>query len=79
MPRTTASQALVGSTAPVPAAPPKSSRPPRDGRNTTALLAVINDALAGVGSVYLTTRSVLVTLIAALCAVILAGLALLAR
>jgi len=43
------------------------------------LLAVINGALVGVGSVYLTTRSVLVTLIAAVSAVILGGLVLLVR
>jgi hypothetical protein len=43
------------------------------------LLAVVNGALVGVGSVYLTTHSVLVTLIAAVSAVILGGLALLAR
>lgn len=69
----------MGSTAPVPTAPPKSPRRPRGGHNTTALLAVINGALVGVGSVYLTTRSVWVTLMAAVSAVILGTLALLAR
>jgi hypothetical protein len=43
------------------------------------LLAVVNGALVGVGSVYLTTHSVLVTLIAAISAVILSCLALLGR
>jgi hypothetical protein len=43
------------------------------------LLAVVNVALAGVGGVYLMTRSLLVTLIAAVSAVILAGLASLVR
>lgn len=69
----------MGSTAPVPAAPPKSPRPPRGGHSTTALLAVINGVLVGVGSVYLTTRSIWVTLMAAVSAVILSALALLAR
>ena len=69
----------MGSSAPVPAAPPASPRPQKGGPNTTALLAVVNGALVGVGSVYLTTRSVLVTLMAAISAVILGGLALLVR
>jgi hypothetical protein len=47
--------------------------------NTTALLAVVNGALVGVGSVYLTTHSVLVTLMAAVSSVILGALALLVR
>jgi hypothetical protein len=47
------------------------------GRLTTAgLLAVVNGALVGIGSVYLTTHSTLITLIAAASAVILAGLSL---
>lgn len=71
---------MVGSnSAPVPAAPPRSPRPPKGGPNTAALLAVVNGALVGVGSVYLTTHSVLVTLMAAVSAVILGGLALLMR
>lgn len=69
----------MGSIAPVPAAPPKSPRPPKGGANTTALLAVVNGALVGVGSVYLTTHSVLVTLAAAAAAVILGALVLLVR
>ncbi len=43
------------------------------------LLAVVNGALVGVGSVYLTTHSILVTLMAAASAVILGALALLVR
>ena len=69
----------MGSTAPGPAAPPKSQRSPKGGANTTALLAVVNGALAGVGSVYLTTHSVLVTLVAAAAAVVLGALVLLVR
>lgn len=69
----------MGSSAPVPAAPSKSPRPPKGGPSTACLLAVVNGALAGIGSVYLTTHSVLVTLIAAVSAVLLARLVLLVR
>ena len=69
----------MGNSAPVPAAPPRSPRPPKGGPTTTCLLAVVNGALVGIGSVYLTTHSVLVTLIAAVSAVMLARLALLVR
>jgi hypothetical protein len=53
----------------------KAPRPPRGRPNSAALLAVVNGALVGVGSVYLTTHSVLITLIAAAAAVMLATLA----
>jgi asparagine N-glycosylation enzyme membrane subunit Stt3 len=39
-----------------------------------ALLTVINGVLAGIGSVYVTTRSIVVTSIACCAAVLLAGL-----
>ena len=55
------------------------STPTRGGVNTTALLTVVNGALVGVGSVYLTTHSVLVTLVASVSSVILGALALFAR
>ncbi len=69
----------MGSSAPVPAEPPRVPRPPKTGPNTASLLAVVNGVLVGVGSVYLTTHSVLVTLMAAVSAVILGTLALLVR
>jgi hypothetical protein len=53
--------------------------PPKRRPNTAGLLAVVNGALVGVGSVYLTTHSVLVTLLAAVSAVSLGALAMLAR
>ena len=65
----------MASSASVPVAPPERPPAPGGGPRTTALLAVVNGALAGVGSVYRATHSVLVTLIAAVSAVILAGLA----
>jgi hypothetical protein len=43
------------------------------------VLAVVNGALVGVGSVYLTTHSFSITLTAAAAAVILAGLSLIFR
>lgn len=69
----------MASNAPAPTPQPKTSGSPRGGPHTTALLAVVNGALVGVGSVYLTTHSVLVTLMAAVSAVILGALALLVR
>lgn len=68
----------MGRSAPVPAAQLRTPKPSKGGPNTGRLLAVVNGALVGVGSVYLTTHSVLVTLMAAVSAVILAGLAMLA-
>lgn len=65
----------MGSSASVPGASPERPQAPGGGPRTTALLAVVDGALAGVGSVYGATHSVLVTLIAAVSAVILAGLA----
>jgi hypothetical protein len=69
----------VSSPTPVQAVPPRAPRRPKSSANTAALLAVVNGALVGVGSVYLTTHSVLVTLTAAVSAVVLGGLTLLTR
>lgn len=69
----------MGRLTPVSPAGPGSPQKPKGGSATAVLLAVVNGALVGVGSVYVTTRSVPVTLIAAAAAVILAALALLAR
>ncbi len=67
----------MGSTALVPAAPPKSLRSPGGGPNTTAPLAVGNGAIVGDGGVYLTARFVPVMLVAAATTVILPAHALL--
>jgi hypothetical protein len=69
----------VDSSAPATMASPKSPRPRKSGPNEASSLTVINSALLGVGSVFLTTHSILVTLIAAISAVILGGFALIAH
>jgi len=69
----------MGRLTPVSSSEPGSPQRPKSGTATAVLLAVVNGALVGVGSVYITTRSVPVTLIAAAAAVILAAIALLAR
>jgi hypothetical protein len=69
----------VDSSAPVPIASPKSPRPRKGGPDEASSLTVVNGALLGVGSVFLTTHSILVTLMAAVSAVILGGFALLAH
>jgi hypothetical protein len=55
---------------PVPAGRP----PARRRHNAGGLLSLINGALAGVGGVYLSTHSVLVTIIAAVVTTVLASL-----
>jgi len=56
-----------------------SSRGRPRGLTAPGLLAVVNGALVGVGSVYLTTHSAFITIIAAASAVSLAGLSLTLR
>jgi hypothetical protein len=60
---------------PVPASAPPASPPPAPGGRpgTGTLLTLINGALAGVGSVYVSTHSVLITVIAAMVAMTLAA------
>jgi hypothetical protein len=49
-------------------------RPPRRRQDAAGLLNVIHGVLVGVGGVYLATRSVTITIIAALATVVLASL-----
>jgi hypothetical protein len=56
----------------VPAAPAASSQPPRQRPGAGALLTLVNGVLAGVGGVYVSTHSVLITVIAAAMAIVLA-------
>lgn len=58
---------------------PGSPQRPKNSPVTAILLTVVNGALAGVSSMYVTTRCVPVTLIAAVAVVILAVLVLLSR
>ena len=60
---------------PVASSTPASSPPPRR-PGAGAVLTLVNGALAGVGGVYAGTHSVLVTVIAAVAAVVLAVLVL---
>jgi hypothetical protein len=71
----------MGSSLRVPPAPPTRSRKRNRKRrpDPAALLLVVNGALAGVTGVYLSTHSTLVTLIAALAAVVLGLILLLGR
>ena len=55
-----------------PAAAPASSSPPRRRQGSGALLTLVNCVLAGVGGVYVSTHSVLITVIAAAMAITLA-------
>lgn len=65
----------MDNTVPVaPSAPPASSPPPRRRLGGGAVLTLVNGVLAGIGSVYVGTRSVLITVIAAAAAIVLAVL-----
>ena len=59
-----------------PTAPPASSPPPRRRPGAGTLLTLVNGVLAGVGSVYVGTHSVLITVIAGITAILLVGMVL---
>ena len=60
----------------VPAMPAASSSRPPQRPSADALLTLVTGVLAGVGSVYVGTRSVLITVIAAVAAIVLVVLVL---
>ena len=62
-----------------PAAPPASSTPPQRHTGAGTLLTLVNGVLAGVGSVYVGTHSVLITIIAGVTAILLAAMAMFMR
>jgi hypothetical protein len=62
----------VKNTAPVTPTPAASSSQPGGDPGSGALLALVNGGLAGVGSVYIGTHSVLITIIAGVMAIVLA-------
>lgn len=65
--------------APVPA-PPTSPPPPRRQRpGAGTLLTLVNGVLAGVGGVYVSTHSVLITVIATVVAIALAAMVLISQ
>jgi len=70
------SQDVADSLSPSCEASSRLPAPDRRTRNAAGALGVINGVLAGIGSVYLTTHSAWVTLLAAISAVFLGALAL---
>ena len=59
-----------------PPVPPAGSAPPRRRPGAGALLTLVNGVLAGVGSVYVGTHSVLITVIAGITAILLVAMVL---
>lgn len=59
-----------------PSAPSAGSTPPRRRAGAGTLLTLVNGVLAGVGSVYVGTHSVLITVIAGITAVLLVAMVL---
>lgn len=64
---------------PVPAVSGDSSTPPRRRPGAGAVLTLVNGVLAGVCGVYVSTHSVLITVIAATAAIVLAMMLLIPR
>ena len=60
----------------VPPVPPTGSTPPRRRPGAGTLLTIVNGVLAGVGSVYVGTHSVLITVIAGITAILLVAIVL---
>lgn len=69
---TTVDNAVPGA----PPAPPAGSTPPRRRPGAGTLLTLVNGVLAGVGSVYVGTHSVLITVIAGITAILLVAMVL---
>jgi hypothetical protein len=66
----------VSHVVPAPAPSVNSPRPPRRRPGGEAWPAIVNGVLTGVGGVYVSTHSVMITLIAAAAAMVLAAMAL---
>jgi hypothetical protein len=67
----------VDNAVPVPA--PPASPQPRQRPGAGALLTLVNGVLAGVGGVYVSTHSVLITVIATVVAIALAAMVLISQ
>jgi hypothetical protein len=64
----------------LPATAPSASAPPPSPRHGSGgILALLNGVLAGIGGVYVSTRSELITVVAVLAAIVLAAIVLLVR
>jgi hypothetical protein len=64
----------------LPASVPPASAPPSSPRHGSGgILALVDGGLAGVGGVYISTRSALITVVAALTAIMLTAIVLLLR
>lgn len=61
---------------PTPAQPTELSAPQRRRPSAGTLLTLVNGVLAGVGGVYVSTHSVLITILAVLVAIVLAAMVL---
>lgn len=61
---------------PVPPQPAGSPQPPRRRPGAGAMLTLVNGVLAGVGGVYVSTHSIMITVIAAVAAIVLAAMVL---
>jgi hypothetical protein len=59
--------------------PSASAPPPGPGHGFGGILALVNGALVGIGGVYISTRSALITVVAALAAIVLTAMVLLPR
>ena len=68
----------MDSAVPVPA-PPTSPPPPRQRPGAGTLLTLVNGVLAGVGGVYVSTHSVLITVLATGVAIALAAMVLISQ
>jgi hypothetical protein len=66
----------VDNVIPAPAPPVGSPEPPRRRPGAGALLTLVNGVLAGVGGVYVSTHSVMITVIATTVAIALAAMVL---
>jgi hypothetical protein len=64
---------------PVPSGPGGSPEPPGRRPGAGTILTLANGVLAGVGGVYVSTHSVLITLVAAAAAIVLAAMVLFPR
>ena len=66
----------VDNVAPTPAQATGSPQPPHRRPGAGALLTLVNGVLAGIGGVYVSTQSIMITIIASVVAMVLAAMVL---